>query len=210
VNRRWRIILGIPTGSPFPNEWTDAAKMLAAAIGLSVFLSIFNLVAFGNKLWMFVVIVGLFDIVAVAIWVMAAQKILGALKFSHSRVEFVHFPCRLPEPVILRWQPSRGINQINQGAFTLRCVEEWLERSGSGKNQSNILVHEEIWSAKGMIEQRRNFPLHDAVELRYELPADALPTRLSADKPWFWELEVKLNLPGLDFNETYLVPIYGA
>jgi len=193
------------------SEWTDAAKMLAAAIGLSLFLSIFNFAAFGiNKLWLFIPIVGLFDIVAVAIWVMAAKKILGALKFSHSRVEFVHFPCRLPEPVVLRWQPSRGINQINQGTFTLRCVEEWMERSGCGQNQVVTLVHEEIWSAKGMIEQPRNFPLHDAVELRYELPADSLPTRLSADKPLFWELEVKLNLPGLDFNETYLVPIYGA
>ena len=26
----------------------------------------------------------------------------------------------------------------------------------------------------------------------------------------FWELEVMLDLPGLDFNDTYLVPIYGA
>jgi hypothetical protein len=37
-----------------------------------------------------------------------------------------------------------------------------------------------------------------------------LSTRLSADKPLFWELEVKLKLPGLDFSETYLVPIYGS
>jgi hypothetical protein len=72
------------------------------------------------------------------------------------------------------------------------------------------VVHEEIWSAKGIIEQPRNFPLHDAVELRYELPSEALSTRLSADKPLFWELEVKLKLPGLDFSETYLVPIYGS
>jgi hypothetical protein len=37
-----------------------------------------------------------------------------------------------------------------------------------------------------------------------------LPTRLSADRPLFWELEVKLGLPGVAFNETYLVPIYGS
>jgi hypothetical protein len=84
-----------------------------------------------------------------------------------------------------------------------------MERRGSGKNQSAVLVHEEIWSAKWIIEQPRNFPLKDAMELHYELPADALPTRLSADKPLFWQLEVKLGLPGLDFNETYLVPVYG-
>jgi hypothetical protein len=39
-------------------------------------------------------------------------------------------------------------------------------------------------------------------------PSDAQPTHLSTAKPTFWELEVKLDLPGLDFNETYLVPVY--
>ena len=84
-----------------------------------------------------------------------------------------------------------------------------MERSGSGKNQTVSLIHEEIWSAKWFIEQPRNFPLNEAVELVYEVPADASPTQLSADRPLFWELEVNLNLPGLDFIETYLVPIYG-
>ena len=85
-----------------------------------------------------------------------------------------------------------------------------MERSGSGQNQNAVLVHEEIWSARWIIEQPRNFPLNEAMDLRYELPADVFPTQLSADKPLFWELEVKLGLPGLDFNETYLVPVYGS
>jgi hypothetical protein len=190
--------------------WTGAAKLLAMAGAASIFLSMFNWWAFGmGGPWMLKGIVGLFDIIMVLLWGKALQLLGRALKFGHSRVEFGHFPCRLTEPVVLRWQPGGGINRINQGTFTLRYVEEWMERRSSGENQSAILVHEEIWSAKGIIEQPRNFPLHDAVELRYELPADALPTRLSADKPLFWELEVKLGLPGLDFNETYLVPIYG-
>ena len=83
-----------------------------------------------------------------------------------------------------------------------------MERSGGGRNQSVTVVHEEIWSVTGIIGQPCNLPLHDAVELRYELPPGSQPTQLSADKPLFWELEVKLGLPGLDFNETYLVPVY--
>jgi hypothetical protein len=62
---------------------------------------------------------------------------------------------------------------------------------------------------KGIMQQPRNFRLREVVELRYDLPADARPTQLSGDKPLYWELEVKLDLPGLDFNETYLVPVYG-
>ena len=83
-----------------------------------------------------------------------------------------------------------------------------MERRGGGENQSAILVHEEVWSAQWIIEQPCNFPLNEPMELHYDLPLDALPSRLTADKPLFWELEVKLSLPGLDFNETYLVPVY--
>ena len=84
-----------------------------------------------------------------------------------------------------------------------------MESHGSGKSRSVTLVHEEVWSAKWLLEQPRNFQLKDKVEPRYEPPASAQPTNLSAGKPVFWELQVQLDLPGLDFNETYLVPVYG-
>ena len=37
-----------------------------------------------------------------------------------------------------------------------------------------------------------------------------LATRLSADRPVLWELELNLDVPGLDFKQTYLVPIYNS
>ena len=192
------------------SEWPAMAKAVAGAMAVTVFLSIFNWWAFAaNGPWMVKGIVGLFDVLALLLWVQAAQQLLRALKFGHSRVEFTAFPCRLPKPVVVRWQPFGGINRANQGTFTLRCVEEWVESTGSGRNRTATLVHEEIWSAKWILEQPRNFQLREAVELSYELPADAKPTQLNADKPIFWELEVKLDLPGLDFYETYLVPVYG-
>jgi len=192
------------------SEWPALAKAVAGAMAVTVFLSMFNWWAFAaNGPWMVKGIVGLFDVLALLLWVQAAQQLLRALKFGHSRVEFTAFPCRLPKPVVVRWQPFGGINRANQGTFTLRCVEEWVESTGSGRNRTATLVHEEIWSAKWILEQPRNFQLREAVELSYELPADAQPTQLNADKPIFWELEVKLDLPGLDFYETYLVPVYG-
>jgi hypothetical protein len=80
-------------------------------------------------------------------------------------------------------------------------VEEW------GVKEQN---QEEIWSGAWILEQPRNFQLKDEVELRYELPVDAPATQLSAYRPVFWELEVKLELPGLNFKQSYLVPIYSA
>ena len=62
------------------------------------------------------------------------------------------------------------------------------------------------------LDEARTFESGEEIELRFELPADARSTQLnpgnSAERAVFWELEAKLDLPGLDFEETYLVPIY--
>ncbi len=190
--------------------WKGAARAVGFALGLSVFLSIFNWWAFwGNGGWMVKAIVIVFDCVTLAVWWLAARQVGSALKFGHSWIAFTRFPYRLAEPVIVRWQPADGISQINKGTFMLRCVEEWLESRGSAKHRTVTLVHEEIWGAKWVLEQARKLQVKEAVELRYELPPDAQPTQLNAPRPVFWELEVQLDLPGLDFRETYLVPIYG-
>jgi hypothetical protein len=191
------------------SEWTRLTQVFTFALALTVFLSMFNWWASrANSPWVLRGIVAIFDLVNLVMWGLAARQLGRALKFGHSRIEFASFPFRLPNPVVLHWRPSGGIHRVNKGTFTLRYVEEWMERRGCGKNQSVTLVHEEVWSARWFLEQPRNFQLNERVELRYELPPSALPTNLSADKPVFWELEVKLDLPGLDFNETYLVPVY--
>lgn len=193
------------------SEWTGAAKAAGVALGLTVFLSMFNWWAFvADGPWMVKAIVVLFDCFGLAMWWVAGRQVGRALKFGHSRIVFARFPYRLAEPVNIRWQPARGIHRAHKGTFTLRCVEEWTESSGSGDSRTANIVHEEVWSAKWLMEQERNFSFRDEVELRYELPPDAQPTQLTADKPVFWELEVQLDLPGLDFKETYLVPVYGS
>jgi len=62
------------------------------------------------------------------------------------------------------------------------------------------------------LDEARTFESGEEIELRFDLPADARSTQLnpgdSAERAVFWELEAKLDLPGLDFEETYLVPIY--
>jgi hypothetical protein len=60
------------------------------------------------------------------------------------------------------------------------------------------------------LDQPRKLALKDAVELAYDLPPGAPATRLGAHRPVFWELEVNLDVPGLDFKQNYLVPIYNS
>jgi hypothetical protein len=198
-----------PRGFAAP-RWSRAAKGLALAIFMSLFLSVFNYWAFGmNGPWMVKVMTILFDLMLLAVWWGTLTLFGRTLKFSGSRIEFARFPYRLGEPVLVRWHPATGIDRPRKGTFTLRCVEEWFETRGHGKSRSRHLVQEETWSGTWHLEQPRLFARGEIIELRYELPPDALSTQLSAEKPVFWEFEVKLDLPGLDFQETYLVPIYG-
>jgi hypothetical protein len=156
------------------SEGTTATKAVGIALGLTLFLSMFNWWAFGGQgPWMVKGIVGLFDCIVVLTWYQAVRALGRALKFGHSRITFTRFPYALGEPVILRCQPSGGVNQVRKGTFTLRCVQEWTESSGRGDKRSATLIHEEHWSAKWILDQPRRLAPKDDVELRYELPADA-------------------------------------
>jgi hypothetical protein len=197
-----------PAGYSAP-RWARAVRGVVAAIGVSLFLSIFNYWAFWGEGGRFVQIITLlFDLIGLAVWWGAVVQVVRAAKFGGSRVVGAEFPCHQRKPMRLRWQPASGIVQVNQGTFTLRCVEEWFESRGSGDTRSTTLVQEELWSATRQVEGVQHLARGGEIELNFEVPGDLPSTRLSAARPVFWELEVKLDLPGLDFEEIYLVPVY--
>ncbi len=193
------------------SEWAASAKALALAAAVTMFLSVFNWWAFRAHGDMQVkALVALLDLVGVVMWWQAAKKLARAIKFGRSRIVFTRFPYRLDEPVVIRWRPGGAIGKIQNGSFTLRCVEERMERSQLRGHHTRYLVQEELWSGTWVVEGPRAIQVTDRVELCYELPADAQPTQLTAEKPLFWELEVKLEIPGVDFKASYLVPIYAS
>jgi hypothetical protein len=223
VNRRRKRAARLHPGEPaladYPwhpegftrSGWPAAAQATGLAAGATLFLSLFNWWAFGDRGPAVVKVVTLvFDGLVLLLWWQAGRKIGGAFKFGRSRLLFTRFPYPLTEPVVLRWQAPDAVQQIRKGSFRLRCVQESVVTAGSGKQRSTQVAQDELWSATWHLEQPRNLPLKDTVELRYEIPPDAWSTQWCADRPIFWELEVKLDLPGLDFAESYFVPIYGT
>jgi hypothetical protein len=194
-----------------PPRWKRGLTALAGALGLTLFLSIFNWWAFGTRSpFMVKAVVALFDLILVAVWWEAALRMGRALKFGGSRIEFTRFPYQTGAPVVIRWHAPSGLSVAYGARFTLRCVEEWFEHTGSGRNRSAHMVHEEVWSATLRDGGGRRLLPEREVELRFDPPAGLPETALTADRPVFWELEAHLELPGLDFEETYLVPVYGA
>ena len=87
-------------------------------------------------------------------------------------------------------------------------MQEWWESAGSGKNRSRRLIQEEIWSGTWQLDPADELLPGKTREFSFDPPAGAPPTSLSASKPIYWQFEVKIEMSGPDFVETYLVPVY--
>lgn len=194
-----------------PPRWSRAVKGIGGIIIFALFLSIFNWWAFLAKgPWMVKLVVGLFDLILLFLLWQVAVVVGRTIKFGPTRVEFVRFPFRPGESMAVHWVVPRGITRVAKGTITLRCVEEWHEVSGSGENRSRRLVQEAIWSAVAHLDHPQDLRPEMPEELRFDIPTDVPGTMLNVRdaSPIFWELVMDLDLAGLDFKETYLVPVY--
>ena len=192
-----------------PSRWAPALKAFGFAAFMMLFLSVFNWWAFINKgPFMVKLITGIFDLITVFVWIGFFKRVWHAFKFTGSRISFAQFPYRVGQSTVLNWHLPTGVHSVTKGSFTLRCVEQWFEERGSGDNRNRHIVQEQLWSGTWSMDVTRSFGRGEQIELRFDPPADMPGTMLSADKPIFWELEIKLDVPGLDFHERYLVPIY--
>lgn len=197
------------TGRFAPTRWGRAAQSIAMAAFMTLFLSMFNWWAWGaNGPWVVKGVVVMLDLLLGFAWWRGVLELGRAIKFGGSHIAFAHFPYRMNEPVAIRWVPPRGMARADRGSFTFRCVEEYWEEQGSGKDRSRWLVHDELCAETQSFDTSQPFVPGRAVEFRYQLPADARPTKLTSDRPVFWEFEARLSMSGLDFVERYLVPVY--
>lgn len=194
-----------------PARWKPAVQAIAGASFLSVFLSIFNWWAFFTRSEMMVkIVISILDFFLLLFLYQVVLRVGRAMKFGGSQIQYPEFPCRKPGSLKLRWKSPAGSFHANKGQFTLRCVEEFWVTTYSGRERRSQLVHEEIWSATRFLDEPHWFSRGEEVELQFDLFADTPSTNLRTTRPVFWELEVKLEMPGLDFDERYLVPVYEA
>lgn len=193
-----------------PTRFGKALQTGASAVFLTLFLSVFNWWAFGaHGPLPLVIMVAIFDALLLLLWGNFILVLSRAIRFPASRIDFTRFPYLVGEPLTIRWQ-AQGISQPRAGSFTLRCVEEWWEVFGSGKNRSRRLVQEIAWSGIWELEAQDKFETGKNYEFKFQPPANAPATRLSSGKVVFWEFVVKLEMAGPDFVADYLVPVYAS
>ena len=189
--------------------WSRTVKSFAGAGFLALFLSMFNWWAWGpHGPWPLKIFVSLFDLWLAFALCQAFLTLGRALRFGNSRIEFAHFPYRANEKIVVRWLTPSGMARADKGTFTLRCVREFYETMGSGSNRSRYIVHEEQWSGTWQLDRPENFPPGKTIDLEFQPATGLHATSLSGPETFYWEFEVSLSMPGPDFVETYLVPVY--
>ncbi len=190
------------------DKLTPILSHMGGLLFMGIFLSIFNWWAFfSDDGGLFIVmIVGLFDLILIAIFGNLIYKIIQFVKHGKSRLRFGQFPFHLGETV------SAAIENLPQGIDTLklnlRCVEERYETSGSGDNRSQRVVSYQVYGEERMLKAPSEIA-NVGRKMKWDLPGEAeLATRLSERPAWFWELEAEGEISGVDFKALYLLPVY--
>lgn len=193
--------------------WRTVVEAAVSVIFISMFLFPFNWFCFSehgefrtNVLAK--IAVAVFDVAGALCWFHFFKRLLHQRKFGATRVEFARFPFRVGEPVALRFVPPQSVKAMNSASFMLRCVEEWLERTERRDPTAGRIVWSAHWNGTWHLDDASAFFRGEVIELTFDPPADLPPTSLSTPRQVFWELIVKLDVDGLDFEEVYLVPIY--
>lgn len=193
------------------STWEPVGKSLGATMFFAVFLAPFNWWAWLSEAGelMVKVIVSVFDLCLLLSAIELVRRILVAVKYGKSRLEYEMFPILTGLPAEFRWFAPAGLERATRITFVLRCVEEWMESRGTGKQRSTILIHEQLWAAIRKTEGPVDCPSNCLISLSFDVPATAPGSNLSEKlRIIFWELEVCAEAPGVDFQERYLVPIY--
>ncbi|MGZ0710174.1 hypothetical protein ACWPKO_17740 [Coraliomargarita sp. W4R53] len=193
-----------------PSRWKPARKSCRAAVFILVFASIPNWIAYysGDAPMFLKLITILTNLIVIAVLFYAAKTVWHAIKFGKTRLEYPHFPLHLGETVDLSIQLPHRVRSPEHARLTLRCLNEYFEVSGHGKNRSKRLVHKILHETTQNLTAEQIMQYPGTLKASFELPIDAPSSALQAKSPHFWELEMKLALPGLDLEQAYLLPVY--
>ena len=193
-----------------PQRWQQVVKGVGMAVFMTVFLSMFNWWAFwsGSDELILKIIVSIFNLALIMVWFKAGQSMLHALKFGKTRLEFAQFPYYTGDWFQVKVQLPKGLERVESVQLTFRCVREFYETRGHGKNRSNHLVHEQLWAEEQQLSGAEIGSWPRFLKTTFVIPASAPGSVLAASQPLFWELELQAAVPGLDLKQCYLAPVY--
>ena len=130
-----------------------------------------------------------------------------------AEVRFARFPFFLGEPLEVTLVRDGAQVRLTGLHARLTCIREaWGQPSHFDDDQPRTSMKRRLERRDGWSETRPVRGTFGArIPIRFDLPApgpEALGTELSAELPRYWELELWAELPGLDFQAVFLLPVY--
>ncbi|MBI1336820.1 MAG: hypothetical protein GC164_07650 [Phycisphaera sp.] len=202
------------------NAGREVFSALLVTLFIAVFLTPFNYIfVLGDAPFFAKAIIGFFDLFLVGMVGMTVYRFMRWQKYGQTRLVFTGFPFFLGQTLDVNFISPRGIGSYTKLKFELRCIEVEKQVSGSGKNRSTSYIPYRIYQDLYEIDQPGELgptanpvaPASDVtqgVPITFLLPSDGRATNLSVDEPTYWELLIHADTPGVDFEATYLLPVY--
>jgi hypothetical protein len=156
------------------------------------------------------VIIGIFDFVIIFFFFHWIYTLLRYFKYKTSRLRFNRFPFFLGGALDVTLETSKTIKGLENISAILQCIEERYEMRGSGKNRSSQVVSYQIYAETVTMS---NVHMYQGQTLRlplsFELPDNPeYETSLRNRPAKYWQLKVTAETPGIDYETSFLVPVY--
>lgn len=228
------LVLGIKTvigksGAPVPrsgepwtsdNDWDPrGARPEGEGSGFSAFVGrfvFFVFIGLLNLVWrirmdlsgIFIVgiVVGLFDLVALAVLVDSIRKAVQAVRVGTTRLVWRRFPFFTGGRFEAVFQTARPMRPTGPPQATLRRIEQRNDVDSAPGRAAGMHAYE-AWSSTTTLAALAGEPVA-SLPIGIDVPAAQPGTDLSKDECTYWQLLVSVPVAGPDVEATFLVPIY--
>ena len=190
------------------NKKKEVMSAFIATVVYTLFLSPFNWWAFFSEeitpFWLKGVVI-LFDLIILLVAYEFIRKLSQYLKYGDSRLRFKEFPFFLRGKMIVSL--TGAPTQFDVMTMNLRCIEEAYEVRYSGRKKSEEVICYQLYGEEKVL--RSHNVGGSKILMEWLLPDDPEYTTLLSERPArFWELEIKAETKGVDYESRFLLPIY--
>lgn len=187
--------------------WQALSPFIGVAF-VGFFLLPFHWVIWTTGSWLFLFVIGLFDVILVVVLGALVYGVIRYLKYGRSELRFKEFPYHLGDAMEAELHCPQGLGNVDKLKFHLRFVDECYETHGSGKNRRQVVVSYQVYGDTQWIDRPHSYLSGEAIPIRFNLPEGDYVTNLAERPPRYWELEVIAEAPGVDYGAVFLLPIY--
>ena len=199
------------------DKLVPAAVMAVVATVLGLAVTLIGIVVIRSPLFQWAITP--FYVFAVILWVRFASAVAPALKFGRPFFRYGSFPFFTGHRLEGALEGIERIHGFEEVTVVLRSVKEQWSGSGRSRSLSRSIVCEEVrrYNRAEVVERPvdtggsgglAGTTLVRVLPVSFDVPAGEVGTRLGTDPARKWELQVTSQVPGLDFDVTFLVPVY--